>query len=125
MHQKRGIVYQKTRRFAFKTMDFAVEKDPVTYNILTTLWSDMRRPEQCLALRGEMDAVGVEPDAVTYRAWTTVAIRCALRGREVEKSGAFVLDLPSVSLYFYSVSLYFPLFPSISTLFYSIDYQER
>lgn len=67
--------------------EFHVERDKITYNILSTLWSDMRRPVPCLALRGEMKAKGIEPDAVTYRAWVTVAIRCALRGREVEKSG--------------------------------------
>lgn len=67
--------------------EFHVARDKVTYNILSTLWSDMRRPVPCLALRDEMQDNGVEPDAVTYRAWVTVAIRCALRGREVEVSG--------------------------------------
>lgn len=67
--------------------EFHVERDKVTYNILSTLWSDMRRPVPCLALRDEMAANNVEPDAVTYRAWVTVAIRCALRGREAEASG--------------------------------------
>lgn len=67
--------------------EFHVDRDRVTYNIISTLWSDLRRPGPCLALRDEMEANGVEPDAVTYRAWVTVAIRCALRGREVEATG--------------------------------------
>lgn len=68
--------------------EFGVARDAVTYNILSVLWSDMRRPVPCLALRDEMAGNGVAPDAVCYRAWLTVAIRCALRGREIEASGS-------------------------------------
>ena len=62
--------------------EFGVQKDAVTYNILSAMWSGMKRPERCLGLREEMEAAGVAPHPVTFRAWVTSAARAALRGRE-------------------------------------------